>query len=168
MYKTKENQKVIAYILKDANNQPFVKILYDFGKGLRDAFSLNTEESKIASDIFRKSFGIEKNGIVKYNPETGIKYSVPDTNRMYTPSYITGSEIGKENSLETITFLSNATGNSDIMIPFYVSNGKDIIFANENLLARNEGIIINEDEWKKRETLNNQLLEQMLTDSTCN
>lgn len=145
MSKRKSNQKIVAHILRNAENQPFVKVEYDFGNGLHDSFDLSTSEEQQASEIFHKFKGND-GGVIKYNPETKVTYSGSDKNRSLSPAYITGSEPGIENCKKTIEELACATGGSDIMTPFYVGDGKTSIFYNEAYLVTNGDQTISVDE----------------------
>lgn len=138
--------KVVAFIVRDAKNRAYVKMGYDFGEGLKDAFELNREEARRASHIFHKcsfaGLGNDDRDLVKTNPDTGAIYSERDFNYLNTPSYVTGSEPGQDACLKTIEAISFACSNRDVMIPFYVCSGSNQIYYNEHLLART----INPDE----------------------
>ena len=139
-FHTDMSKKVVAFVARDAKNRPFVKVCYDFGEGLHDAFSLSPSEASQASYIYRKSHtsNDRDRGIVKLNPETGAIYSEQDHNPLYTPAFITGSEPGVEDVQKTIDSLRAGCSNLDVMIPLYVSSGKQTIFYNEESLEDHE------------------------------
>ena len=157
-----EGKKVIAYVLRDAKNEPYIKMAYDFGEGLHEAFKLGNTEKETASNLFNK-FVNNDEGVVKYNPQTGAVYSNSDGNITCTPSYITGSETGINNCKNTINGFSAVVTNKEVNIPFFVSDGNISIFYNEEGLENNNGLtndnngIINLREANKKDLLNKML-----------
>lgn len=165
MSERKSNQKVVAFIIRDARNRPFVKLCYDFGNGLKDAYSLMPAEISQASYIFHKTTFFDDHqdvDLVKLNPITGVVYSDADRERLTTPSFVTGSEPGIESCRRTIDAISFACANLDVMIPFYISTGEESIFLNEVMIEQNEGNNIHNVEIDSREYYKHKALETML------
>ena len=166
MSERKSNQKVVAFIIRDARNRPFVKLCYDFGDGLKDAYKLMPAEISQASYIFHKTTFLDDHqdvDLVKLNPITGVVYSDADRERLTTPSFVTGSEPGIDSCRRTIEAISLACADLDVMIPFYISAGEESIFLNEVMLEQNEGnnihnVEIDSREYYKHKTLDNMLL----------
>ena len=171
-FKRDMSKKVVAFVARDAKNRPFVRVCYDFGDGLHDAYHLSPSEAAEASYIYRKSHTSDDRdtGVVKFNPETGAIYSERDINPLYTHSLITGSEPGVDDVQKTIDALRAGCSNLDVMIPLYVSSGKETIFYNEESLdsqerksgsmSQEELIALDKREMEKRRILNSILAGQ--------
>ena len=132
-----ENEKkIIAYILKDAKNQPFIKIIYNFGEGFCWGNELRPNEITKAQHIFRNMN--DKDGFVKYDPNSEVFFSNMDLNPQRSPAYITGSEPGSELCIDLIKEISSALVKQPSLMPFYVCKGKVSVLYNQAEFKRDE------------------------------
>lgn len=121
----KELKRIIDYVGRDTENNPYIKIYYDFDNGIiKRSDQLDSRETDLASIFTRNSFPFLHNrGVVFVDAIT--KEEIPDSHICYNKQFIiSGSRCEAESVVNCYLTILNGITNSSNDIDLIITDGK--------------------------------------------